>query len=682
MADHVLEFLDGPRAGESVPLDASRPARLGRRDNNDIVLTDEKASGKHAEIVREDGGWVLRDLDSTNGTLMDGKSVREVALTSGDIFQVGKTRMCFRGVDDKAPTDAMQVHTVNQDAMARAKKKGQGSSFPWAMVALLVAAAGAGAWLFLKGDDTNEGGQQRTGPAAVMDVAGNRLDANAASLEEPEVLEGKEAAWLTRPLARAAFRFTASEYAHSGIGAAEAVHAEGAELSDAGDAFAILRASEPFIVSAGSVVQLTGFAVTEGSARVSLRARFTSELEGDPFVYTTGTPFTAVESGGDYQEMSFSVGVPRGVNQLAVEVYAEIPASGDAVFVDDLAVTVGSGEGEQPAFDVRVEKGESVVGCGGALAVHTVDVDDPALLLALEPVARVAHGFAALGGSFDVSAEGGSFAIRTDGVDGSELRLRLPGASAGGFAIAEQAAAEGQPLQFRAMQPAVPQDAPVGVAAVLFGSGSTRAMIEFGGGAEAGTQIVQLTARETSQGYFITLRDVPTGGLRLSTDFREQARKARDLVTRAERAQAGERLGEALGLLAEVETTLPHDTDALREAQKLRGSILTAQARATESLRADLATAEFFATRGGFERVLGGIASLRSRYGVDWLSDAELLDSLESGAKSQLAALDATRDTERRERLGRLAKAFDDAKQKDLAGLVRDYLTRHGAEGK
>ena len=85
MTEYVLEILDGDRAGEIVEL-ATEPLTFGRRAGNDVVLGDEKVSGQHATLTLEDGQWVLRDLDSTNGTLMDGRRIQEVGLTANDIF--------------------------------------------------------------------------------------------------------------------------------------------------------------------------------------------------------------------------------------------------------------------------------------------------------------------------------------------------------------------------------------------------------------------------------------------------------------------------------------------------------------------------------------------------------------------------------------------------------------------
>jgi Nif-specific regulatory protein len=87
-------------AGEGAPavcnLEPDQVASLGRNRKNTIVLHDRHASRWHAEIVREDGRWILRDRDTMNGTLVNRERVREaVALADGDEIRIGDTRLRF-----------------------------------------------------------------------------------------------------------------------------------------------------------------------------------------------------------------------------------------------------------------------------------------------------------------------------------------------------------------------------------------------------------------------------------------------------------------------------------------------------------------------------------------------------------------------------------------------------------
>ena len=78
--------------GDELQLD-SAPVTVGRGGQNDLVLTgDDFASARHARIeVRGDGVWV-QDLDSTNGTFVNGARVAGAQrLDAGDILRVGET---------------------------------------------------------------------------------------------------------------------------------------------------------------------------------------------------------------------------------------------------------------------------------------------------------------------------------------------------------------------------------------------------------------------------------------------------------------------------------------------------------------------------------------------------------------------------------------------------------------
>ncbi|MFJ9539978.1 FHA domain-containing protein [Streptomyces sp. NPDC101225] len=71
------------------------PLRIGRDPANGLRLTHETVSRVHAELRRQGGMWVLRDLGSTNGTTVNGRRVIGAAVVrEGD--QVGFGRMSFR----------------------------------------------------------------------------------------------------------------------------------------------------------------------------------------------------------------------------------------------------------------------------------------------------------------------------------------------------------------------------------------------------------------------------------------------------------------------------------------------------------------------------------------------------------------------------------------------------------
>ena len=66
---------------------------LGRTAPSDVVLADRAISAQHARFDRTADHWVVTDLDSTNGTRVNGRAVRGATrLQSGDVLEVGPVR--------------------------------------------------------------------------------------------------------------------------------------------------------------------------------------------------------------------------------------------------------------------------------------------------------------------------------------------------------------------------------------------------------------------------------------------------------------------------------------------------------------------------------------------------------------------------------------------------------------
>ena len=75
---------------------------LGRDAGNDIRLNDTEVSRRHAEVHRAGGAFTLTDLDSSNGTFVNGKQVRSHELANGDEVQLGSTMMLFTSLADES----------------------------------------------------------------------------------------------------------------------------------------------------------------------------------------------------------------------------------------------------------------------------------------------------------------------------------------------------------------------------------------------------------------------------------------------------------------------------------------------------------------------------------------------------------------------------------------------------
>jgi hypothetical protein len=68
---------------------------VGRLATSGIQLTDANVSREHAAFVRDADGWAIEDLDSTNGTMLNGIPVDRAALSDGDVVEIGLTRLTY-----------------------------------------------------------------------------------------------------------------------------------------------------------------------------------------------------------------------------------------------------------------------------------------------------------------------------------------------------------------------------------------------------------------------------------------------------------------------------------------------------------------------------------------------------------------------------------------------------------
>ena len=88
--DAKLVVVAGPDTGQSIIID--NPVTLiGRDDECQVKLDDPRVSGQHAMVYFASGEFRVRDLNSTNGSLLNGSPLTEFAYQDGDDLRVGKT---------------------------------------------------------------------------------------------------------------------------------------------------------------------------------------------------------------------------------------------------------------------------------------------------------------------------------------------------------------------------------------------------------------------------------------------------------------------------------------------------------------------------------------------------------------------------------------------------------------
>jgi pSer/pThr/pTyr-binding forkhead associated (FHA) protein len=85
-----VAIVDGPLSGTSVAL-SSLPITIGRAEDSTIVINDDYVSHRHARLVPRGTTWLIEDLGSTNGTLLDGKKLTTpTEVRSGSQIRIGK----------------------------------------------------------------------------------------------------------------------------------------------------------------------------------------------------------------------------------------------------------------------------------------------------------------------------------------------------------------------------------------------------------------------------------------------------------------------------------------------------------------------------------------------------------------------------------------------------------------
>ena len=116
-----IVFINGPSKGERVEL-SPEGSRFGRRPECAGVVPDLQVSSFHCKIQLEKTGWTVSDLDSSNGTFLNGAPITSAPLGDGDIVRVGDTNLQFvaalaggNGVAKKAPAAAGETVAVHDD---------------------------------------------------------------------------------------------------------------------------------------------------------------------------------------------------------------------------------------------------------------------------------------------------------------------------------------------------------------------------------------------------------------------------------------------------------------------------------------------------------------------------------------------------------------------------------------
>ena len=119
MSGITLRVLDGSDRGR-VYDELAPPVTIGREEGNTIQLNDERVSRFHVKIQHDHDRLVLTDLESTNGTKVNGEDIQLRILRHGDMITVGRSVLLFGSraeIEDRLArlrqTDPDGDHTLN-----------------------------------------------------------------------------------------------------------------------------------------------------------------------------------------------------------------------------------------------------------------------------------------------------------------------------------------------------------------------------------------------------------------------------------------------------------------------------------------------------------------------------------------------------------------------------------------
>ena len=93
-APRSLTLTTGPLAGTTLDLEGYREVTIGRSATCTLVVEDDFASASHARLSNTGSGWYVEDLDSRNGTFLDGLRIDQPeSLSAGQEIRIGQTHV-------------------------------------------------------------------------------------------------------------------------------------------------------------------------------------------------------------------------------------------------------------------------------------------------------------------------------------------------------------------------------------------------------------------------------------------------------------------------------------------------------------------------------------------------------------------------------------------------------------
>ena len=131
MAQITLRILDGADRGRVFD-DLGTPVTIGREEGNSIQLNDERVSRFHLKIQEDQDKIVLTDLESTNGTKVNGEDIQLRILRFGDMISVGRSVLLLAR-PSRSICRLAQLRGDRRPAHTLGGKESEGGSVPDAL---------------------------------------------------------------------------------------------------------------------------------------------------------------------------------------------------------------------------------------------------------------------------------------------------------------------------------------------------------------------------------------------------------------------------------------------------------------------------------------------------------------------------------------------------------------------
>lgn len=117
MATLTFHVIDGVDKGLKFE-DLATPITVGREEGNTVRLNDERISRFHAKIQYDQGDMILTDLESTNGTRVNGQLIHVHRLKYGDCVHLGRSVLLFGSLEEIAERETQMTQAAHHAALS------------------------------------------------------------------------------------------------------------------------------------------------------------------------------------------------------------------------------------------------------------------------------------------------------------------------------------------------------------------------------------------------------------------------------------------------------------------------------------------------------------------------------------------------------------------------------------